>query len=175
MSEITFETGKLPVCVDCQVKHAVDLKAHVEPGTPRYEEVAKIVEGIRRDLTMSPEQMREYEKIREIEHKLEDYLRVVRDARHELQQKTVPEELREPNPRIPEKCRFEKEVKLPKEHFDPKSFRTLCPECPQARCSLCPPELACATRVIIGCRKGEFVEGKCRVGTETHVIFHGKA
>ena len=173
MSEITFETGHLPVCVDCQVKHAVDLKAHVEPGTPRHEEVAGLVEKIRKDLTMSKEQMSDYEKIRKVEHKLEDYQAVLREARHRLQEETEPSGAN-PNP-IPEKCSFEKEVKLEKEHFDPHSFRTLCPQCPQSRCALCPPELACATRIIIGCRKGEFVEGRCRVGTESHVIYHGKA
>ena len=172
MSEITFETGKLPVCVDCQVKHAVDLKAHVEPDSPRYEEVSKVVEGIRKDLTMSPEQMKDYEKIRKLEHKLEDYMTVLRNKRREIQEETLPEEPKG-NP-IPEKCKFDAEAVLPKEHFDPNSFKTLCPECPQARCSLCPPEKACATRVIIGCKKGEFVKGRCRVGTETHVIYHGK-
>jgi hypothetical protein len=71
-------------------------------------------------------------------------------------------------------CTFEHEEVKPEEYFDLKSFRTLCPECPEARCSNCPPELACASRVIIGCKKGEFIGGKCRIGTETHVIFHGE-
>ena len=78
------------------------------------------------------------------------------------------------NPGIPEHCDFTKEMVKPKEYFERASFRTLCPECPKARCALCPSELACATRVIIGCKKGEFVEGKCRIGTERHVIYHGK-
>ena len=73
-----------------------------------------------------------------------------------------------------EKCDFTKEMVKSKEYFDPKSFRILCPECPKARCAQCPPELACATRIVIGCKKGEFVEGRCRVGTERHVIYHGK-
>jgi len=78
------------------------------------------------------------------------------------------------NPEIPEKCKFRKELKKPKEYFDPASFRTLCPECPQARCALCPPELECATRIIIGCKKGQFKAGVCQIGTETHVIYHGQ-
>lgn len=173
MSEITFRKGKLPVCVDCQVKHAVDLKAHVEKGTERYENVAKLVEDIRKDLAMNPQQMQEYEKIRSVEHKLEDYQAILREARHELQEKTSPQELMGSNP-ISEKCKFEKEIKNPKEAFDPGSFRTLCPECPNARCAQCPPELECATRIIIGCRKGEFKEGLCKVGTQTHVVYHGE-
>jgi len=64
------------------------------------------------------------------------------------------------------------EVK-PKGYFDPLSFRTLCPECPDARCAKCPPELyPIAHRVIIGCPKGNFVAGVCQVGTETHVVYH---
>jgi len=78
------------------------------------------------------------------------------------------------NPEIPERCEFVEEKVKPKEYFDPASFRTLCPECPMARCAKCPPELECATRIIIGCKAGEFIEGRCRIGTETHVIYHGK-
>ena len=78
------------------------------------------------------------------------------------------------NPEIPEICEFQEEKVRPKEYFDRTSFRTLCPECPMARCAMCPPELACASRIIIGCKTGEFVEGRCRIGTETHVIYHGK-
>jgi len=81
-----------------------------------------------------------------------------------------------PSPEIPPECRFEVEKVKPKEFFDPRSFRTLCPECPQKRCALCPPELACATRIIIGCPSGQWDEEvkRCKVGTETHVIYHGK-
>ena len=77
------------------------------------------------------------------------------------------------NPEIPEHCEFAKEEVKPKEYFDPQSFRTLCPESPTRLCKDLPPELACATRIIIGCREGEFIEGRCRVGTEAHVIYHG--
>lgn len=86
--EITLETGELPICVDCQTKHAVDLKAHVDPKTPRYEAISKIVEGLRKEIMISPEQLKEYENIREIEHKLEDYSAVLRDMRHGLQEES---------------------------------------------------------------------------------------
>lgn len=180
MSEITFETGEIPICVDCQIKHAVDLKAHTEPGSERREKVAEVVEDIRRDLTMTPEQLQEYEKIRAVEHKIEDYLTVLRDMRHDLEEQTLPEELKPGNPEPPrigkllEACSFEKEVVKPKEHFDPASFRTLCPECPEGRCAYCPPELACATRIIIGCPSEHFKGGVCQVGTQKHVIYHGE-
>jgi len=69
---------------------------------------------------------------------------------------------------------FEKEQIKPAKYFDPSSYRTLCPECPGQRCSECPPELReSVTRVIIGCKKGEFEGGKCQIGTEAHVVFHG--
>ena len=77
------------------------------------------------------------------------------------------------NPEIPEYCEFTKEEVKPKEYFDPKSFRTLCPESPTRLCKDLPPELACATRIIIGCEEGKFVEGRCQVGPEAHVIYHG--
>jgi len=80
------------------------------------------------------------------------------------------------NPEIPEYCEFVEEKVKPKEYFHIESFRTLCPECPERRCAKCPPELACATRIIIGCKKEEWDErtGRCKIGTETHVIYHGK-
>ena len=69
---------------------------------------------------------------------------------------------------------FEKEQIKAAGYFDPSSFRTLCPQCPESLCSKCPPELQqTATRVIIGCKKGEFEGRKCRIGTEAHVVFHG--
>jgi len=84
--------------------------------------------------------------------------------------------LNNPHNPIPEYCHFTPEVINPKEMFDPRSFRTLCPECPEARCSLCPPELRCATRIIVGCPKPYWDEekGVCRVGMKAHVIYHGK-
>lgn len=72
-------------------------------------------------------------------------------------------------------CNFWEEKIHHKQFFARKSFRTLCPECPGARCSNCPPSMACATRVIVGCPKGHYRGGKCNVGMETHVVAHGKA
>lgn len=78
-----------------------------------------------------------------------------------------------PGSEIPEYCEFTHEEVKPKEYFDKASFRTLCPESPTRLCKDLPPELACATRIIIGCEQGQFLEGKCQVGTETHTIYHG--
>jgi len=75
------------------------------------------------------------------------------------------------NPHNPT-CTFKKEQVKPKGYFDPKSFRTICPKCPGAKCSACPEELECSTRVIIGCKKGNFARGKCQIGTEAHTILH---
>ena len=69
-------------------------------------------------------------------------------------------------------CSWQREEITPKEEFDPRSFRVLCPECPEQRCSKCPPELKCATRVLIGCPKGQWDEKTqtCKVSTKVHVI-----
>ncbi len=69
-------------------------------------------------------------------------------------------------------CSFKREEVKPKGYFDPKSFRTICPECPSGKCAACPPKLECSTRVIIGCKKGEFKKDRCRIGTEAHTILH---
>jgi len=88
----------------------------------------------------------------------------------------VKDNLNPDNPEIPEYCRFTEEKVKPAEYFHPASFRTLCPECPGKRCALCPEELKCATRIIIGCKKEEWDEAakRCKIGTETHVIYHGQ-
>jgi hypothetical protein len=207
MSEITFETGQLPKCVDCQIKHVVDLKAHIDPELEpeKFKTVDKLAKQIGSELMMTESELIDFEKIREIEHKIEDYLTVLRDMRHKIQDLSYkrfeeaskkiepsrsPLEIKEASKKIEasnpdervgigklmEICEFTKELVKPKEYFDPKSFRILCPECPEARCSLCPPELACATRIVIGCKAGEWdaVAERCKIGTETHVIYHGK-
>jgi|GEM_PF-6335900 len=83
-----------------------------------------------------------------------------------------------PNPglkRREQKCTWREEHVEDKENFAPESFRTLCPECPEARCALCPPEKACATRIIVGCPKGEWdpVAKRCKVSMRPQVILHG--
>jgi len=138
----------------------------------------------------------EYSKIRRREHELEDKMKLegtlseqeleelkrLRQMRKELERggcSGVVEPGENPNPGLAveeQRCEWAVEVKRPREHFDERSFRTLCPECPQMRCALCPPEKACATRIIIGCPKGYWDEKaqKCLVSTEVHVIYHGR-
>lgn len=76
---------------------------------------------------------------------------------------------------IPEACAFKKEQIKAAKHFDPSSFRTLCPESPTGRCADLPAGKECATRVIIGCPKGKYDKKKdqCKVGTQGHVVYHG--
>jgi len=140
-------------CLECAYTHARDVEHHLEDWAK---------------FTPDPAQ-------RLVAGQLRDQQRRIRKRIDEWRMKLGPlpeEELTAGNPEIPPECKFWKEEKKPKEYFDPKSFRTLCPECPAARCANCPPELACATRIIIGCKAGEFEAGRCKVGTETHVIYH---
>ncbi len=259
MSEITVETGELPVCVNCQLKHAVGLLHHVDPSMEKekYDKTIELINEIGEGLMMTSQEVEDFIAAYQLEHKVEDVLTVLRDLRHKIMEgseerfealeavgnpgnpekgKLVIEEMarREDleirktgegktfiefniwgdskypinriastlkrkgcvihrfgdplsimvrcskgssdnpgNPEIPERCEFTKEPVKPKEYFDKDSFRTICPECPEGRCALCPPELACATRIITGCKEGEFVKGRCQVGTEAHVIYHG--
>jgi len=137
----------------------------------------------------------EYSKIRRREHELEDKLKLegtlseqeleelkrLRQLRKELERggcSGVVEPGENPNPSLSveeQKCKWTIEVKKPREYFDERSFRTLCPECPQMRCALCPPEKACATRIIVGCSKDYWDEKtqRCLVSTEVHAIYHG--
>ncbi len=116
------------------------------------------------------------------ERQIEGPLTVLRDLRHKIMEgsaerfealEEVGREMHNPGNPIPEACEFTKEQVKPKGYFVPGSFRTICPECPEGRCALCPPEDACATRIIIGCKAGEFEKGRCSIGTEAHVIYHG--
>lgn len=247
MSEITVETGELPVCVNCQLKHAVGLLHHVDPSleTQKYNKTIQLVKEIGEGLMMTSQEVEDFIRAYELEHKVEDVLTVLRDLRHnimegseerfealeaggnpgnpkrlvrtglltgryieapkmryviktekvgdvffeteeeaerwkELTERNIPGvkfeiiELENPsNPGIPEYCEFKKEPVKPKEYFDRDSFRTICPECPESRCALCPPELSCATRIITGCKEGYYIKGRCQVGTEAHVIYHG--
>ncbi|GAG75221.1 unnamed protein product [marine sediment metagenome] len=122
-----------------------------------------------------------------VERQIEEPQTVLRDLRHKIMEGSdqrfeamdkagLLEEVVGGNPGnpVPEKCEFTKEEVKPKEHFDPLSFRTICPECPDGRCANCPPGLACVTRIITGCKEGEFVAGRCQIGTEAHTIYHGK-
>lgn len=120
----------------------------------------------------------EYVKVREQEHIIEE------EIERKIREKFALEDERAriesggcsanpaPNPLFGE-CKFKREEIKPLKYFHPESFRILCPECPKARCVLCPPELKCATRILIGCKNGEWDEKaeRCRIGTETHSIY----
>lgn len=189
MSEITVETGELAVCVNCQLKHAVGLLHHVDPSMEKskYDKTIELINEIGEGLMMTSQEVEDFIRAYELEHKVEDVLTVLRDLRHKIMEGSEkrfetlsewhPWETNNPsnpgNPGIPKKCDFKKEPVKPKGYFDRDSFRTICPECPERRCALCQPELACATRIITGCKKGEFIDGRCQVGTEVHVIYHG--
>lgn len=188
MSEITVETGELAVCVNCQFKHAVGLLHHIDPvlEKEKYDKAVDLINQIAEGLMMTSQEVEDFIAAYQLEHKVEDALTVLRDLRHKIMEGSeqrfeamekagmieyADSGNSDPDP-IPESCSFSKEQIHPKEYFDPDSFRTICPECPEQRCSLCPPEKACATRIIIGCKAGEYVNGRCRIGTETHNIFH---
>lgn len=85
-AEITVEDGELPYCPDCQVKHAIDLKAHIDPDEKeKYEKAQWLVDKVISQVGMSKTQTKDYETIRELEHKFEDGLTVLRDLRHKVQ------------------------------------------------------------------------------------------
>lgn len=193
LSELTVETGELPVCVNCQFKHAVGLLHHVDPEMEKakYDKTIELINDIGKGLMMTSTEIEDFIKAYRLEHKVEDVLTVLRDLRHKIMEGSEerfealsewhPWETNNPsNPgaksdrMILPQCNFTKEQVKHKEYFDKNSFRTLCPECPEGRCALCPPDLQCTTRVVIGCPKGEFVKGTCRVGTTAHVIYHGR-
>lgn len=75
---------------------------------------------------------------------------------------------------VPQKCELEKEEVEPKGHFDPKSFRTICPQSPTGYCKDLPSSKECGTRVIVGCSKGNYIGGKCQVGMRAQSIHHGR-
>ena len=177
MSELTFETGEIQECPFCTFKHLTDAEHHAP------EDVKPLISKLREDLAKKIDiDKAKYDEIRRYEHILEDYLTVLREKRKSLEPHRgcsgAVEPMENPNPELAElekQCTWTKEEVKPAEYFHPESFRTLCPECPQARCALCPPELACATRIIIGCPKEAWdTETKrCRTSTEKHVIYHG--
>jgi hypothetical protein len=86
-AEITVEDGQLPYCSDCQVKHAADLLAHVDPKGDRekYDRAEWMFDRVSKEVGMSKVQADDYRTIRELEHKFEDGLTVLRDLRHRVQ------------------------------------------------------------------------------------------
>ena len=165
---------------------------HHSPEAYR-EEIGRLREKIAGDIGID---LDEYSKVRRREHELEDKLKIegtlseqeleelkrLRQLRKQLERggcEGIVEPGDNPNPELSieeQKCTWVMEVKKPHEYFDERSFRTLCPECPQMRCALCPPEKACATRIIVGCPKGYWDEKtqRCLTSTEVHVIYHGR-
>jgi hypothetical protein len=165
---------------------------HHSPEAYR-EEILKLREKVANDMGIDLE---EYSKIRRREHELEDKLKLEGSLREEeLEELKRLRQLRKqlerggcegivnptenPNTSLSEmeaKCEWVVEVKRSGEEFEEESFRTLCPECPQMRCALCPPHMACATRIIVGCPKGYWDKERkvCLTSMKVHVIYHGR-
>ena len=146
------ESFSVEFCLDCTYKHLTAVQDHLEDGVA---------------LSKTSEE-REF---------LAGILQQIRDARKKVLDKLreMPKEEASGNPSVEAlPSGFHKEQIKPAKYFEPSSFRTLCPQCPGSLCSKCPPDLQeTATRVIIGCKKGQFEGGKCQIGTEAHVVFHG--
>ena len=80
MSEVTFETGEVPICPYCEMKHVTDAKAQSEGH--RKQLLSKIQKELAK-ITKTP--LKDYEKVREMEHRLEDYQAHLRDLRHKIE------------------------------------------------------------------------------------------
>lgn len=85
-AEITVMDNAIPFCVDCQVKHAADMLEHVDPNEKdKYDRVLWVYDKVCEQVGMNKMQADDYRKIRELEHKFEDGLTVLRDLRHKAQ------------------------------------------------------------------------------------------
>ena len=80
MSEVTFETGEVPICPYCEQKHVTDAKAQSEGKRKRL--LGKIQRELMK-ITKTP--LKEYEEVREMEHRLEDYQAHLRSMRHNIE------------------------------------------------------------------------------------------
>lgn len=80
MSDVTVETGEVPICPYCEMKHVTDAKAQSEGH--RKQLLSKIQKELAK-ITKTP--LKEYEKVREMEHRLEDYQTYLRDLRHNIE------------------------------------------------------------------------------------------
>jgi len=135
--------GDEAFCLDCLYKHLLTIEGLAEEGM---------------SFTNDEEEILAFAKMAQMAREM---------------RKAVQHALSESNSEREITAEFWTEKVKPKEYFDPHSFRILCPECPNARCALCPPELyGKAHRIVIGCKKGYFKEGICQIGTEVHVIYH---
>ena len=187
----------LPYTREALVEELALLERHMRDGTAQicgcaFDSHLPLIAGLSSEgikFAESDEERKYYEDLRDWAHaRLDDLatekgypaeklIKESRERRLRVRYKEWDGEMDNPKykhfPELAKRCTFRIEKHQPKEYFDPKSFRTLCPGCPGARCSECPPELECSTRIVIGCKKGEFVSGKCRTKTEIHNIFHG--
>jgi len=182
------EEPTIMACWECIYKHLRDTEHHLEDMVRVRPEIRETLENmidtVRGMRKLAWDMWHKEHGGKSNPHNPTDYAKLAQSLEHGVGCSGIitPEEhptnlhITNPdNPEIPEYCRFEEEKVKPKEYFHPESFRTLCPECPESRCAECPPELACATRIIIGCKKEEWDERtkRCKIGTETHVIYHG--
>lgn len=70
------------------------------------------------------------------------------------------------------------EAVRPKNHFDKRSFRTICPTAPDNDCQhFSKEERKHEPQIVIGCPKGHWnaKREECKVGTQTHKILHPKS
>lgn len=85
-AEITVMDGELPYCPDCQVKHIVDVVAHIDPAEKdKYSAAQFILTKVSKQVGMTKTQVQDYQTMRELEHKFEDAMTVLRDLRHKVQ------------------------------------------------------------------------------------------
>ena len=160
----------LMFCLECMFKHARDLEHHLE-------DAVRVTKGVERDHYQEL-----IDRVREIRKEIFEEMtttKVLKEEKEAIGNPGACSVCGGGNPEIvgnpvPLACDFEKEVVNPKEHFDPSSFRTLCPQSPTGRCKDLPADMKCATRVIIGCPQGQFKGGRCQVGTEAQVIHHAR-
>ena len=163
-------------CLECAYQHARDVEHHLEdavkfgkshPERQKFQELLDKQRLIRKEIDKL--------RLKQLMETGEEICIACSESESETESGN-PESESNPESKIPVYCEFIKEQVKPKEYFDPRSFRTVCPESPTKRCKDLPPEMACASRIIIGCPKGFWDEEtqRCRVGTEVHVIYHGK-
>ena len=154
-------------CLDCMFKHSRDLEHHMEDAV-RVDKKARLTweEWI--------------DKIRELRKYIQNRMTKGNpNGNGECGCQGIVNPTENPNPELAEsekECEWTKEEVKPKEYFHPDSFRTLAPKCPEQRPALCPPELICSTRIIIGCKADSWDEEakRCKVSTETHTIYHSE-
>ena len=138
MSEVTFETGELPRCPYCELKHVTDAKTQ-SADPEREKRLGQLQTQIAAQLRIP---VGDYEKVREAEHKLDDYMTTMIEMKQGLREKRHEIEDSAQNPRRKEPIRIEHgekvwvEVFHEKEECAPSSFRLLQPN-PEHFLTLC--------------------------------------